>query len=111
MGTAKILVIDDEQSLLEVLEIVLGRSGYEVRTAATEEAGYAAFREFKPDLVLLDINLGGELDGLEVCKRIRAREHPPEVIFLNKACSPLATHGMSSPRPIIRFRLIAAMSA
>ena len=81
MGTAKILVIDDEQSLLEVLEIVLGRSGYEVRTAATEEAGYAAFREFKPDLVLLDLRIGG-VGGLELLNQLKETDPLVPVIVI-----------------------------
>ncbi|HBP22441.1 MAG TPA: hypothetical protein DEA08_32260 [Planctomycetes bacterium] len=81
VGTAKILVIDDEQSLLEVLEIVLGRSGYEVRTAATEEAGYAAFREFKPDLVLLDLRIGG-VGGLELLNQLKETDPLVPVIVI-----------------------------
>ncbi|MBL4845784.1 MAG: sigma-54-dependent Fis family transcriptional regulator [Planctomycetes bacterium] len=56
---AKILVVDDERSLTSLLEIVLTRSGYEVATANTEDAGLKSFKTSQPDLVLLDLNLGG----------------------------------------------------
>lgn len=56
---AKILVVDDERSLTSLLEIVLSRSGYTVCCANTEDEGLTAFKEFSPDLVLLDLNLGG----------------------------------------------------
>jgi len=62
---AKILVVDDERSLTSLLEIVLTRSGHKVRCANSEDEGLAAFKEQQPDLVLLDLNLGGR-GGLAV---------------------------------------------
>jgi DNA-binding NtrC family response regulator len=78
---AKILVIDDEQSLLEVLEIVLSRSGYEVVTACDEESGYRAFCRETPDLVLLDIRMGG-VGGLEVLDQLKSTDPLVPVIVM-----------------------------
>ena len=67
---ASILIVDDERGLLEMLEIVLTRSGYEVLTSDTEEGGLALFKEKHPDLALLDLRLGG-IGGLEVLKQFK----------------------------------------
>jgi DNA-binding NtrC family response regulator len=69
-AVAKILVVDDERSLTSLLEIVLTRSGYEVRCANSEDEGLEAFKEFSPDLVLLDLNLGGR-GGLAVLNEFK----------------------------------------
>ncbi len=78
---AKVLIIDDERGLLEVLSIVLGRSGYEVETAASGAAGLRAFEETRPEIVLLDLNLGDQ-DGLEVLERVRALDPFVPVIVI-----------------------------
>jgi two-component system alkaline phosphatase synthesis response regulator PhoP len=80
MSTAKILVIDDEQSITNLVTAYLGKEGYEVRTAADGPGGLLAARTFKPDLIILDIMLPG-LDGLEVLARLR-RESDVYVILL-----------------------------
>ncbi|MCE2614010.1 response regulator [Flavobacteriaceae bacterium D16] len=66
----KILAIDDQQLILLSLEKRLSESGYQVRTASGGQQGIEAFRSFKPDLVLLDINMPG-ISGLKVIQHIR----------------------------------------
>ncbi|MGE0712105.1 MAG: sigma-54-dependent transcriptional regulator [Planctomycetota bacterium] len=78
---AKVLVIDDEQSLLDMLDIVLTRSGHEVVTAPDEETGLARFRAEKPELVLLDLRMGG-VGGLELLDRIKAEDPLVPVIII-----------------------------
>jgi two-component system response regulator PilR (NtrC family) len=78
---ATILIIDDERSLLELLEIVLSRSGYDVVVADTEDAGIASFDEKRPDLVLLDLKIGG-VGGLEVLKVFKERDPFVPVIVM-----------------------------
>ena len=80
MTTAKMLVIDDEPSIVNLVTAYLGKEGYDVRTAADGPAGLLAARTFKPDLIILDIMLPG-LDGLEVLARLR-RESDVYVILL-----------------------------
>ena len=80
-AVAKILVVDDERSLLSLLEIVLTRSGHEVVTASSEAEGLRLFRESSPELVLLDLNLGGP-GGISVLKEIKAREPLVPVIVI-----------------------------
>ena len=80
MPSAKILVVDDEPSIVKLVTAYLGQEGYDVRTAADGPTGLLAARTFKPDLVILDIMLPG-LDGLEVLARLR-RESDVYVILL-----------------------------
>jgi DNA-binding NtrC family response regulator len=78
---ARILVVDDEQSLLEMLEIILSRSGHDVLTAPEPEAALAAFREKSPELVLLDLRLGTG-NGLDLLQRFKSIEpHVPVIVI------------------------------
>ena len=77
---AKILVIDDEPSILNLVTAYLKPEGYEVHTAMDGQSGLKAARAFKPDLVILDIMLPG-IDGLELLSRLR-RESQVYVILL-----------------------------
>ncbi len=67
----KIVVIEDEADILEVLQYNLKREGYTVVASRDGEQGLDSVRRENPDLVLLDLMLPG-LDGLEVCKRLQA---------------------------------------
>jgi DNA-binding response OmpR family regulator len=66
------LVVDDEATILEFLGMGLGYEGFAVETAVDGPSALAAADRFRPDLVLLDVMLPG-LDGVEVCRRLRAR--------------------------------------
>ena len=70
---AKILLVDDEPDILEILEFNLRKEGFEVATAADGEAGLRLAREWRPDLIVLDIMMP-EMDGVEVCRQLRADE-------------------------------------
>lgn len=67
----KILIVEDEKDILNLVKMYLGKEGYRTCTAATGLEGLKLAREEHPDLVILDLMLA-ELDGLEVCKRIRS---------------------------------------
>ena len=71
MPNARILNVDDHDAGRYARTRFLSRAGFEVEEAATGEAALAAVRDRRPDLVLLDINLP-DLDGFEVCRRIKA---------------------------------------
>lgn len=77
---AKILVIDDEPSIVNLVTAYLKTEGYEVHTAMDGTSGLKAARAFKPDLVILDIMLPG-MDGIELLSRLR-RESEVYVILL-----------------------------
>jgi two-component system alkaline phosphatase synthesis response regulator PhoP len=76
----KILVIDDEPSIVNLINAYLKPEGYEVFTASDGNAGFKAARTFKPDLIILDLMLPG-IDGLELLTRLR-RESNVYVILL-----------------------------
>ena len=81
MPGAKILVVDDEQSILDLVSAYLRREGYEVYTALDGLSGLQTVRAFKPDLVVLDVMLPG-MDGIEVLKEIKRRFPLVEVVML-----------------------------
>lgn len=64
------LVVDDEPSLVRVVEGFLVRDGFDVRTAADGETALALARQSEPDVVVLDLGLPG-MDGIEVCRQLR----------------------------------------
>jgi two-component system alkaline phosphatase synthesis response regulator PhoP len=80
MTSAKILVIDDEPNIVNLVSAYLKPEGYEVYTAEDGLKGLKAARAFKPDLIVLDVMLPG-IDGIEVLTRLR-RESDVYVILL-----------------------------
>ncbi|WP_343036719.1 MtrAB system response regulator MtrA [Flexivirga aerilata] len=80
MTNARVLVVDDDPSLAEMLGIILQGEGLEVSHCADGSGALEAFHESKPDMVLLDVMLPG-VDGIEVCRRIRAESHVPIVML------------------------------
>ncbi len=77
---ARVLVVDDDLALAEMLGIVLRGEGFDVAHVDNGTDALAAFREHRPDLVLLDVMLPGA-DGLEVCRRIRGESGVPIVML------------------------------
>ena len=80
MTNAKILIVDDEPSIVNLITAYLKPEGYEVYTANDGPSGLKAARSFAPDLIVLDVMLPG-MDGVEVLTRIR-RESEVYVILL-----------------------------
>jgi len=78
---ATILIIDDERSILETLEIFLTKKGHVVHQAPTGTEGLTLFSRHKPDVVILDIRLP-DLNGLDVLKHIQQDECPAKVIMI-----------------------------
>ncbi len=76
----RVLVVDDDETILTLLRSYLQREGFEVQTAADGQAALAQARAFRPDVVVLDILLPG-LHGLEVLQHLR-REGNPFVVLL-----------------------------
>lgn len=80
MSEAKILIVDDEQSIQNLVSSYLKPEGYEVFTASDGPSGLKAAQAYKPDLIVLDIMLPG-MDGIELLSRLR-RESDAYVIML-----------------------------
>jgi signal transduction histidine kinase len=77
----KILVIDDERPILDMLELSLSSEGYDVLTAENGEKALEIFKEQSPQLVLTDIRMPG-IDGIEVLKRIKTLNKEVEVVVI-----------------------------
>ncbi len=77
---AKILVVDDEPNIREVVSLYLRRDGHSVIPAADGEEALTLYRQTEPDLVVLDLMLP-KVSGLEVCRRIQADERVPVVML------------------------------
>ena len=80
---AKILVVDDEPTLRNVLQYNLTKEAHHVRTAGDGEEAIDQAREYEPDLILLDVMLP-KLDGFEVCKAIRRESNVPILMLTAK---------------------------
>ena len=77
---ARVLVVDDDQALSEMLGIVLRAEGFDALFCDDGSKAQGIFNEAKPDLVLLDLMLPG-IDGIEVCRKIRAESGVPIVML------------------------------
>ncbi len=77
----RILVVDDEATLTDLLQMALRYEGCEVRTAATGHAAVRTAKEFQPDAIVLDVMLP-DLDGFEVLRRVRGQSPEVPVLFL-----------------------------
>ena len=77
----RVLVVDDEANIAELISMALRYEGFDVRAAYTGTKAVSAAKEFRPDAVVLDIMLP-DFDGLEVLRRMRATEPDVPVVFL-----------------------------
>src|SRR5881397_3887759 len=80
MSAGKVLVVDDEPQIRRVMRVILAGENYEVMEARSGEAALLRFREFLPDLVLLDLNMPG-MSGLETCRSIRDTSDVPIIVL------------------------------
>src|SRR5690242_3045353 len=80
----RVLVVDDDSSLAEMLGIVLRSDGFDPAFVADGAQALAAFREVKPDIVLLDLMLPG-MSGIDVCRAIRAEAGTPIIMLTAKS--------------------------
>ena len=86
MANEKILIVDDEEDVLELVRYNLNRSGYQIETASSGEEALSKARKSSPELIILDLMLPG-IDGLEVCKKLKGdikTEHIPIVMLTAK---------------------------
>ena len=81
MGT-KLLVIDDEMNICELLRAYFENEGYDVKTACDGVEGVSYFKLYEPDLVLLDIMMPNK-DGFQVCREIREISANKPIIFVS----------------------------
>jgi DNA-binding response OmpR family regulator len=77
-----IVVVEDDPNIADLLDMYLRRDGYRVFLCADGESGLATIRDRSPRLVILDVGLPGEIDGLELCRRLRASDSDVAVLML-----------------------------
>jgi two-component system OmpR family response regulator len=70
IATAKILVVDDEPEITEIVETFLAEHGFKVKVENTPQEAVATARQFKPDAILLDIMMPG-VDGYSICEELK----------------------------------------
>jgi two-component system response regulator MtrA len=112
----RVLVVDDDSSLAEMLGIVLRSDGFEPAFVPDGSRALAAFREVKPDIVLLDLMLPG-VSGIDVCRSIRAESGTPIIMLTAKSDTVDVVLGLESGaddyvvKPFKPKELIARMRA
>lgn len=93
--TARILVVDDDTALAEMIGIVLRTEGFDPVFCADGTEALATFQSSRPDLVLLDLMLPGK-SGIEVCSEIRAESGVPIIMLTAKSDTTDVVHGLES---------------
>jgi DNA-binding response OmpR family regulator len=83
MTDTKLLIVDDDSNISELLKIYFENEGYDVKTASDGVEGLNFFKIFEPDLVLLDIMLPKK-DGWQVCREIREMSSKPVIMITAK---------------------------
>ncbi|MHB8883147.1 MAG: response regulator transcription factor [Thermodesulfovibrionales bacterium] len=77
----RVLIVDDEPNIVLALELLMKRDGYETLSVDDGQKAFEAVKEFRPDLVILDIMMP-KMDGYEVCQRIRADDQLRDVSII-----------------------------
>ena len=114
--TGRVLVVEDDQEIAEVLRRTLRQEGHEVRSAGDGEEALSAAAEFMPDLVILDLGLP-KLDGVEVLRRLRADDDVPVLILTARTHLDDRVEGLDAGaddylvKPFERQELLARMRA
>lgn len=94
-ATSKILVVDDEEAITELVATALRYEGFDVATAEGGREALALVRSYRPDVVILDVMLG-DIDGFEVIKRMAAEDLRVPVLFLTARDTPEErVHGLT----------------
>ncbi len=112
----RVLVVEDDEDIADVLRRSLRQEGHEVRTAGDGEEALAMAAEFVPDLVILDLGLP-KLDGVEVCRKLRAAGDVPILILTARTDTGDRVEGLDAGaddylvKPFERAELLARLRA
>ena len=115
-NTGRVLVVEDDAEIADVLRRTLRQEGHEVRSAADGVAALEVAEDFVPDLVILDLGLP-KLDGVEVCRRLRAESDAPILILTARTQTDDRVQGLDSGaddylvKPFERQELLARLRA
>lgn len=78
----KILIVEDHADIRRLIRMTLEFEAYEIFEAVNGEQGICIAKVVQPDLVLLDVMMPGSLNGLEVCRLLKAQPNPPRILLL-----------------------------
>ncbi len=112
----RVLVVEDDEDIADVLRRSLRQEGHEVRTAADGEEALVSAHDFAPDMVVLDLGLP-KLDGVEVCRRLREESDVPILILTARADTDDRVRGLDAGaddylvKPFERAELLARLRA
>lgn len=81
MSAGPVLVVDDNRANLRLIQLLLQGEGYDVRTADDAEAALAALEDFRPRLILMDLQMPG-MDGFELTRRLKADQATREIVIV-----------------------------
>jgi two-component system response regulator MprA len=115
-GSPRVLVVEDDGDIADVLRRALGMEGYEVRLADDGERALTAAGDFEPDAVVLDLGLP-KLDGVEVCRRLREGGDVPILMLTARDAVDSRVEGLDSGaddylvKPFERTELLARLRA
>jgi two-component system, OmpR family, response regulator MprA len=115
-ATGRVLVVEDDADIADVLRRTLRQEGHEVRTAGDGEEALASAAEFMPDVVILDLGLP-KLDGVEVLRRLRSNDDVPVLILTARSDLDDRVEGLDTGaddylvKPFERQELLARMRA
>ena len=113
---SRILVVDDDLALAEMIGIVLGSEGFDVATCSDGVQALDVFHQENPDLILLDVMLPG-MDGIEICTRIRKESDVPIVMLTARTDTADLVAGLEAgaddyvPKPFKPKELVARVRA
>jgi two-component system, OmpR family, response regulator MprA len=113
---ARVLVVEDDDEIAQVLQRSLRLEGYEVRIAPDGEQALAAHAEYVPDVVILDLGLP-KLDGIEVARRVRGADEVPTLMLTARDAIEARVEGLDSGaddylvKPFERQELLARLRA
>ncbi|WP_331270979.1 response regulator transcription factor [Conexibacter woesei] len=113
---ARVLIVEDDDDIAQVLQRSLRLEGYETRIAADGEAALGAANDFVPDLVVLDLGLP-KLDGMEVAKRLRSADDVPILMLTARDALESRVEGLDAGaddylvKPFERQELLARLRA
>lgn len=116
MSGSKILVVDDESDITELITLYMERDGFVVHSTDNGEDAIRMARELQPDLILLDISLKS-IDGFEVCKHIRTISNVPILFISCKSDDTDIIHGLTvggddyMTKPFSPSQLVARVKA
>jgi DNA-binding response OmpR family regulator len=109
---AKILIIDDDADLLELLQGFLESNGFEVKTNQSSEGIFQTIEQYQPNLIILDYLLNG-INGGELCHQVKSTTHIPVILYsaYSKVLLSLGTYGCDQfiPKPFDLYFLLESV--